>query len=127
MIVPKDGPLYSRGPYIRNAQPIGHGLFLVEGQKGRLGKGRVWSPTVVLPNPEAGTVHYAGSVHEWTEPTHRECGYVKPATSQYRKGLFKAYLWSRHATAHLSIEGYFATEHDAVQFMIRTAPEFCKP
>lgn len=54
-------------------------------------------------------------------------GYVKPATAQYRRGQFKAYLWCYVGSAYRSVEAYFETEALAVQFALRNAAEFIKP
>jgi len=124
---PKDGPLHRNGPFIRNAQAVGDGIFLCDAQRGTKGRGKVWTPTLLRPNPDAGVVSYPGMPYEQTQPNQLEMAYVKPATSQYRKGQFKAHLWCYVGGAYRSVTAYFESEALAVQFALRNAAEFIKP
>lgn len=113
---PNDGPLGRYGPYIRGAQPIGKGFFLVDHQRGQKGSGKVWRPGIVRRNPR-----YTPGSNEWSLVAE-----VNPQLGKYVvPGYVKATVWwdddqkRRHG-----IEGYFPEEAIGVRFIVRLAPDF---
>lgn len=124
---PADGPLTKHGPYIRNAQPIGRGLFLVEAQRGTQAKGKVWYPLVLAPNPCFGKPRYPGST-AIDDRQLQEVAEVKVAQGKYQiPGTMKAIVYGTHADEKRRfIEGYFPDEVEAVQFIVRNATEMFK-
>lgn len=112
MTAPPEGPLFGRwGPYIRNPQPLGNGLFLCEGQKSLRGTGRVWRPTLVRPHPQAGQPKTTMVVPDW-----QQVGYVQAARG-YRKGQWHTVLYR----SSLYIEGFFPTQERALRFLLHNA------
>jgi hypothetical protein len=126
MNTPPDGPL-GRNLFIRNAQPIGNGVFLAEGQTGRTGKGKVWRMCLVRAHPEAGTPPYPNGT---PYPDWQEFGIVKPAQSSWRKsqGQWGARLYGYFPGSdnHRWVESFFESEARAVQFLVLNATEFFK-
>jgi hypothetical protein len=123
MKTPTEGPLYARyGPYVRNIQPVTDSMFIAEACRGTKGRGRVWFPILIVPDPEAGTPRGgAGSLRgDWMEG-----GYVKAATG-YSNGLFKTVLWKNHDNRYLNSVTYLPSDGEAVSFMIHAGKEFFK-
>lgn len=119
---PANGPITDYGPFIRNAQPIGGGLFLVEAQRGTKGRGKMWYQTVIAPDPRYGKpkAYQPGKTHD-----HRwqEVGEVKLAVGKYQvAGTMKARVYGIFADdLRRYVEGYFPNELEAVQFMVANA------
>lgn len=128
MTMPPEGPLNERwGPYIRNIQPIdGTPLFIADACRGVKGKGRIWYPVIVAPNPLAGLpTHYNYPPHVHSD--WKEIGCVKAAIG-YRAGLLKVTLYGRQDPVSKNwcrVEA-FLPDVEAVHFLIHAAKEFWK-
>ena len=117
-----------RNTVIRNVQEIATDLWLGESQSGKTGKGKVWRPILLVPNPRVGTVHHTGSRWEWAEHKLVAIGHVKPAQNSYRKSMqqFAARLWETDHSRCRYVEAFFETEERAVKFLLLNGPEFLK-
>lgn len=130
MIVPNDGRVHERhGPFIRNAQPIGGDVFLVEWQRGAKGKGKTWYMGLVRRHPQAGQVCHPqypamGTYGDWDF-----FGHAKLGQSAYR-GDWKVNMWAEEPGSTTGqrrwLEAYFNDSMTAIQFMVRNAVEFLK-
>lgn len=123
MNIPADGPLNPNyGPYVRGAQPIGKGFFLVDHQRGVKGKGKVWRPAIIRENPR-----YVPDSHDYrTCNAWQLVAEVNPQLGKYVvDGYVKATVWWDGPTdqKRRGIEGYFPDEAEGVQFIVRVAPD----
>jgi len=121
---PTEGPIHERwGPYIRNIQPIdGTPLFIADACRGVKGKGRIWYPLILAPNPNAGKPSWINGPPqgEWLK-----IGCVKEATG-CRQGLLKASLYGRKdpvSDTWCRVEA-FLPDSEAVHFLIYAAKKF---
>ena len=129
MTAPNDGPVDDRwGPYIRNAQPIGDGVFLVEWQRGTKGTGKTWYMGVVHRHPQGGQPRDP-KYPSYINPLWDFFGHAKLGQSSYR-GDWKVNMWADEPNTKIGqrrwLEAYFNDSMTAIQFMVRNAVEFLK-
>ena len=109
------------GPFCRSSSEITPTIRLAEVQDGTKGSGKVWRQSILIPDPEVGRPFGPNTARgEWMERAM-----VKRAVGR-RTGQWKCSMWRASTIQYQNnwIEGYFDTEEQAVEFMVRNAPTF---